>query len=258
MRQLKLSVLTILLLTMHLAASAAEPPESQEDTKSVTSRGLVDLSNVYIPKGKWSIGGTISYSTHSNDSFQFLVVDDIASEGYSFNVSPMFTYTYANNQSVGARVIYERSLLKIDNASLSFGDDQTGVSLELSDFYSLTHSYTVQAIMRQYIPIGDSKRFALFNEIQLGVGGSQSKFAYDSPVTGTFAKGRNFSLGLAPGVTAFASNNIVIEVSVGVLGLSYQRIEQVHNQVTLGDIESKSMNFKINLLSIGFGVGFYI
>lgn len=258
MRQLKLSVLTILLLTMHLAASAAEPPESQEDTKSVASRGLVDLSNVYIPKGKWSIGGTISYSTHSNDSFQFLVVDDIASEGYSFNVSPMFTYTYANNQSVGARVIYERSLLKIDNASLSFGDDQTGVSLELSDFYSLTHSYTVQAIMRQYIPIGDSKRFALFNEIQLGVGGSQSKFAYDSPVSGTFAKGRNFSLGLAPGVTAFASNNIVIEVSVGVLGLSYQRIEQVHNQVTLGDIESKSMNFKINLLSIGFGVGFYI
>lgn len=255
----QLAILFALMLLMHFSASATEPQEVvQPDSVEASSRGLVDLNNVYIPKGKWSVGGAVSYSTHYNDSYQFLVIEDITSEGYSFNVSPMFTYTYANNQAVGARMVYERTLLKIDNANLSVGDDETGVSLSTTDFYSLSHSYTFQAILRQYIPIGSSRRFAMFNEVQLGAGGSQSKFVYDSPVTGTYAVGRNFSLGLTPGITAFVSDNIVMEVSVGVLGLSYSRVEQVHNQVTFGDVESKAMNFKINILSIGFGVGFYI
>lgn len=255
----QLATLIASILLTHISASATEPESvAQADSVRVTSRGLVDLSNVYIPKGKWSVGGAVSYSTHYNDSYQFLVIDNINSEGYSFNVSPMFTYTYANNQAVGARLVYERSLLRIDSAELSFGDDDTGVSLSTTDFYSLSHNYTMQAILRQYIPVGSSRRFAMFNEVQLGVGGSQSKFVHDSPVTGTYAVGRNFSLGLTPGVTAFVSNNIVMEVSVGVLGLSYRRVEQVHNQVTLGDVENKAMNFKINILSIGFGVGFYI
>lgn len=255
----QLATLFALTLLTYFSASATEPESVvQPDSARVISRGLVDLNNVYIPKGKWSVGGAVSYSTHYNDSYQFLAIDNITSEGYSFNVSPMFTYTYANNQAVGARMVYERTLLRIDNANLSIGDDESGVSLSVTDFYSLSHSYTMQAILRQYIPIGSSRRFAMFNEVQLGAGGSQSKFVYDSPVTGTYAVGRNFSLGLTPGVTAFVSDNIVMEVSVGVLGLSYSRVEQVHNQVTFGDVESKSMNFKINILSIGFGVGFYI
>ncbi len=247
------------MLSIHLSASASDP-ESVVLADSVrrSSRGLVELNNTYIPKGKWSVGGTVSYSTHNNDSYQFLAIDNISSEGYSFNVSPMFTYTYADNRAVGARVMYERALLRIDNAELSIGDEESGVNLTATDFYSLSHSYTVQAILRQYIPVGSNSRFALFNEIHLGVGGSQSKFVYDSPVIGTYASGRNFSLGLTPGVTAFLDNNIVVEVSVGVLGLSYSHIEQVHNQVTIGNIEGKSMNFKINLLSISFGIGFYI
>lgn len=271
MRIKNILILTSLLLGIHHSASGADNA-TQSDLDGSTavnqpmeqhidvarSRGLMDLTNVFIGKGEWSIGGSVSYSTHTNDSYQFLVIDDIYSEGYSFKVSPMFTYAYADNKSVGARLVYNRSLLKIDNASLSFGDEDTGLNLVAQDFYSLTHSYSAQAILRQYIPLGRSKRFALFNEVQLGVGGSESKFAFDSPVTGTFSRSQDYSLGLSPGVMAFASNRVVIEVSVGVLGLSYSHIEQVHNQVTVGSMDSKSMNFKVNILSIGFGLGFYI
>ncbi len=232
--------------------------DASRSADSLLSRGLVDLQNIFLPQGVWSVGGAVSYSTHVNDNYQFLVVNGIDSEGYTFNVSPMFTYTYANNRAVGARFVYGRSLLKIDSAALSFGDDQSGINIGLEDFYSLKHSITAQAILRQYIPVGSNKRFALFNEVQLGIGGSQSKFAYDYPVTGTYATSQEYSLGLAPGVMAFASNRVVVEISVGVLGLSYQKVKQVHNQVTVGETTSGTANFKVNLLSIGFGIGFYI
>ncbi len=261
MKLLKLSISTLLILTISTSVFGSEPPEvdiPQETTPPVVSRGLVDMSNVFIPKGFWGIGGTFSYSTHINDSYQFLIVDDIYSDGYSFAVSPMATYTYADNRAVGARFVYKRSLLRIDEAALSFGDEQSGVSLVANDFYSLSHSYNVQAILRQYIPLGSSKRFAMFNEVQLGVGGTQSKFALDSPVTGTYSVSHDYSLGLTPGVMAFIDNRVVVEVSVGVLGLSYSHVEQVHNQVYVGDAKSVSMNFKINLLSIGFGLSIYI
>ncbi len=257
----RIAAIALLMLLTYTPTMGSEsfPTEEEQETETPTtsSRGLVDLSNVFIPKGKWSVGGSVSYSAHTNDSYQFLFIDDIDSEGYSFKLSPMFTYSYADNKAVGARFVYQRSLLKIDNATIDLGED-LGVELKANDFYSLSHSYSVQAILRQYIPIGSSTRFALFNEVQLGIGGSQSKFTLDSPVTGTFSTSKDFSLGLAPGVVAFASNNITLEVSVGVLGLSYQHIKQVHNQVTVGEAKSKGMNFKINILSIGFGVGFYI
>lgn len=232
--------------------------ELENNYSNTPSRGLVDLKNVFIPKGEWNAGGSISYYTHTNDSYKVFVIDNINSEGYSFKISPMFTYSYADNRSIGARLVYERTLLRLDNATLSFGEEDTGINISVTDFYSLSHTFSAQAILRQYIPIGQSKRFAIFNEVQLGVGGSQSKFAFDSPVSGTYSTGQEYSLGLSPGIIAFASNKASIEVSVGVMGLSYSHIKQVHNQVTVGDIKSHSMNFKVNLLSIGFGLGFNI
>ncbi|MFI3280627.1 MAG: hypothetical protein R3Y44_01510 [Rikenellaceae bacterium] len=260
MQLIRVATLTLLMLTIYTSTYGADQPETSAEVESsaMPTRGLVNLTNVFISKGQWGVGGTISYSTHTNDNYKFLVVDNIYSDGYSFKVSPMITYSYANNQAVGARFVYDRSLLRIDSASISFGEGDTSIDLTANDFYSLSHSYTVQAILRQYIPIGQSKIFALFNEVQLGVGGSQSKFALDSPVTGTYSTSKDISLGLAPGVVAFANNRVSVEVSVGVLGLSYKHIEQVHNQVTVGDAKSKSMNFKINIFSIGFGANFYI
>ncbi len=258
MKQLRLSALTILMLAITLTAAAEPKSTKAQSDKAVSSRGLVDLSNKFIDKGVWSVGGTISYSTHHNDNYQIMIIDGINSSGYSFSVSPMVTYTYAKNQAVGARFIYDRSLLKIENATLTFGDEQTGTNLSVTDFYSLSHGYSMQALLRQYIPIGNTKRFALFNEIQLGVGGSQSKFAHDFPVTGTYARSHDYSLGLAPGVAVFVEEGILLEISVGVLGLSYKNTEQVHNQVYVGGVQSKAMNFKVNIFSIGFGIGFNI
>ncbi|MBQ1939920.1 MAG: hypothetical protein II362_06885, partial [Alistipes sp.] len=114
------------------------------------------------------------------------------------------------------------------------------------------------AVWRQYIPLGKSRRFAIFNEISLGAGGTQGIFAADQPIRGTFEEGYTISLGVSPGLVAFATNDVAIEVNVGVMGINFTDVEQVHNQVSVGHRRSSNMNFKVNLLSIGVGVSFYL
>ena len=122
----------------------------------------------------------------------------------------------------------------------------------------MKHTYTASAIWRQYIPLGKSKRFALLNEISLGAGGTEAIFAADQPIRGTYEKGYTISLGVSPGLMAFATNDVAIEVNVGVMGINYTNVEQVHNQVSVGQRSSSNMNFKVNLLSISVGVSFYL
>ena len=221
-------------------------------------RGLTEKHNLFVPRGQWIFGGTASYSTHTNDNYRFLIVEDINSTGYTVRVSPMVAYALRDNMALGARFTYSRSLLKLDKANLSLGDEDSGINLQAKDFYSLKHSYTISAIWRQYIPLGRSKRFALFNETQLSVGGSQARFANDSPVKGTYETGYSLSLGFSPGIVAFATNNMAVEVNVGVMGISYSHTKQVHNQVTVGKRSASMMNFKVNIFSIGLGMAFYL
>ncbi len=223
-----------------------------------SQRGLTDTHNLFVPKGQWVFGGTASYSTHSNDSYQLLLIEGINSKGYTMRVSPMIAYAFRDNMALGARFIYGRSLLKMDSAELKLGDEESGTQIGVRDFYSLKHSYEAAVIWRQYIPLGRNKRFALFNEMQLSIGGSQARFANDAPVKGTYQTGYDFSLGISPGIIAFATNNMAFEVNVGVMGVSYNHTKQVHNQVTVGERSSGMLNFKINIFSIGLGVAFYL
>ena len=221
-------------------------------------RGLTEKHNLFVPRGQWIFGGTASYSTHSNDTYRFLVIEGIESKGYTFKVSPMIAYAFRDNMALGGRFIYSRSLLKLDKADLNLGGEDSDLNFELNDCYSLQQSYSVAMIWRQYIPLGRNKRFALFNEMQLSGGGTQARFAKDSPVKGTYQTGYTFSLGISPGIIAFATNNMAVEVNVGVMGISYSHTKQVHNQVTVGKRDASMMNFKVNIFSIGLGMAFYL
>ena len=157
--------------------------------------------------------------------------------------------------AIGVKFIYSRSLLRIDSGSIKLGSD---IDLGVDFYNALQHNYSGAFIWRQYIPLGQNKRFALFNETSLTLGGGQSRFAADSPIRGTYETNFSASIGISPGLVAFATNNLAFEVNIGVMGLSYTRTRQVHNQVTVGKRTSSLMNFKVNILSIALGVSFYL
>lgn len=221
-------------------------------------RGISNLKTHVVPAGQWVFGGTLSYSTHSNDNYKLLVVENIKSKGYTFKVSPLIGYSLLPNSIIGLRVGYSRTFLTIDNADINLGEGDSALNFGVDYYYALRHSYDVAAIWRQYIPLGRNKRFALFSEFQLSFGGSQSKFAEGQPIRGTYSRGFNISAGVNPGIVAFLTNNMAVEVNVGVLGINYSSTRQVHNQVTTGNTSSSLMNFSINIFSIGLGVAFYL
>lgn len=266
MKQNKMTYLRLWLVALALLCSfsVAAQEVTESDTTQLTraerinGRGLTNLKNTFVPKGHIIAGAALSYSTHLNDSYTFMIVEDIESEGYNFRVSPMVAYAVRDNMAIGVRGAYSRSNLTIDKADLKFGDEETGTAISVTDFKAVKHTYTASAIWRQYIPLGQSKRFALLNEISLGAGGTEAIFAADQPIRGTYEKGYTISLGVSPGLMAFATNNVAIEVNVGVMGINYTDVEQVHNQVSVGQRRSSNMNFKVNLLSISVGVSFYL
>ncbi len=229
----------------------------EEITAHRLNRGMVRLDNKFAPKGQWIVGATASYSTHVNDNYSFTMIEGITSDGYTFKASPIIAYTFKDNLAAGVRFEYGRSRLRLDSAGICIGGDGDSFSLDIIDYYILQHSYSAMAILRQYIPLGEAKRFALFAETRLEVGGSRAKFAFDQPVVGTFSKGYSVGLGVVPGIVAFATNNVAFEVSIGMLGVGYSYTEQIHNQISVGEVESTNLSFKLNLLSIGLGVAFY-
>jgi hypothetical protein len=265
-----------LLAMFAVVAAWAENPETDVATTAGDGEAAVEqvltpnqarqqrgfsTDECFVPKGQWIFGGTASYSMHKNDNYKFLVVDNIDSDGYTVNVSPMVAYAVGKNMAVGVRFGYGRTLLALDNASVSV----SGNDFSVDYFHRIKHSYTGTIFWRPYIPLGYSNRFAVYAEVQLNVSGGQSKVVAENGVidgiqnyAGTYSKNFGASIALQPGIVAFVTNNTALELSIGVFGIGVDRIKQIKNQVETGEYLSSDMNFKLNFLSVGFGVSFYL
>ena len=182
-------------------------------------RGIMQM--VFIPKGQWMAGGTVSYSEHEEDNLNFLVIKDVEALGYTFNLSPYVGYFFKDNMAAGLRFGYNRTYLDMANFELNLGED---FNINLKDLYYLEHEYQVSGFLRTYMPIGKSKIFGLFNELRItyayGVGKNStgSNTEYD----GTYEQAHNLQIGIAPGMSAFVTNWSAVEVSVGVMGYNFK------------------------------------
>lgn len=227
-------------------------------------RGLAfDAKTPTMPKGLWVGGLNISYSEHKNDDYKLLIIKDFQSVGNTLNISPMVHYVFANNQSIGIRFQYKRNWLRIDDISLSLGDIADG--LAIAPFEYMNHTYMGYLSYRYYLGLGANKRFILFNEVQAGIGGGQQKELSgksedpnEKYADGTYQKTFNLKIGLMPGMIAFITNELAVEVAVGLMGFNYQNITQTTNQTIHGSRKTSSISTKIDLLAINFGMTFYL
>ena len=227
--------------------NAEEIEEFKRDVESV----------VFVPKGQWVTGLSISYSQTNQNNYQFLILEGISGDTYSFKVSPMLCYMFKDDMGAGLKFSYARSLTKLENASLVL-DSESDYSAE--HFYSLSHNYYATAFFRNYFSIGHSKRFGFFNEVQLQLGGGQSKLTtgVGEDLSGSYERNFSLNVGIAPGMAVFLNNYSAIEVNVGVLGFNYRNTKTLTDQIYVARRKSQSANFRINLFSITFGVAFYL
>ncbi len=214
-------------------------------------------SVVFVPKGQWITGLSLSYSQSAQNKYQFLILEGISGDTYTFKVSPMLMFAFKNDMAAGGRVAYSRSLTKLETADIVL-DSET--DYEVDHLYRLAHNYSFSGLFRNYFSIGRSKRFGFFNEVQLTLGGGQSKLMQGtgSDLTGAYERNFNFDIGLTPGLCVFLNNYSAMEVNIGVLGFSYTDTKSIHDQIYVSRRNSKSANFRINLFSISFGATFYL
>lgn len=211
----------------------------------------------FIPKGQWITGVSVSYTQSSQSNYQFLVLEGINGNAYSFKVSPMLLYSFQDNLAAGGRFAYKRTFTRLNSADIKLSSED---SFEIDNLYSLSHTYYATAVFRNYISFGSNKRFGMFNEVQLEYGGGQSKLCNGSgeDLTGTFSTTHSLNVGLAPGMIVFLNNYSALEVNVGVLGFEYSSTKSKRDQIYVSSYDHKSANFKINLFSITFGIAFYL
>ena len=211
----------------------------------------------FVPKGQWITGVSVSYSQSDQDKYQFLIIENLSGDTYTFKVSPMLMFAFKDNLAAGGRFAYSRQRTRLNSADVVLGSD---TEYNVDNLYSISHNFSGMLAFRNYISLGRSTRFGLFNEVELQFGGGQSNLCTGTgrDFTGTFERSFNMSVGLAPGLAVFLNNYSALEVNVGVLGFNYSQTKSTTDQIYIANRDTKSANFKINLFSITFGVAFYL
>lgn len=252
-KPIRLLALAALLLGSTLSPQTAS---SQE----VFKRDLEKIS--FIPKGQWITGVSVGYSMSNQDNYNFLVFEKLNGDTYNFKVTPMALYTFKDNLAAGLKVGYERSKAQLDAGQLVF-DSET--HFDADHVYTIRQNFFATGAFRNYISLGDSRRFGLFNELQLTLGGGQTKLTNftggsgdNRHLEGTFQRNFSLEVGLTPGFVMFLNNYSAIEVNVGVLGFGYNHVKSTKDRVKVAHIKEKHANFKINLFSVQFGMAFYL
>ena len=117
-------------------------------------------SSPFLKKGTWMLGGTLRYTQHVNDKYNFLVINDINSEGYKISANPKFMYMFKDNMGAGLRLSYDRSMLDLASADLSAPVLVSGVycaSDVLLALFSCLSDFALQSVDFLFCRVGCHK-----------------------------------------------------------------------------------------------------
>lgn len=215
-------------------------------------RGLYNY--LFIPRGKWSFGLTASYGSLNTEDVQILsLMKDIDFNGKMYSIKPFLSYFFHHNQSIGLRFNYSRGEGDLNNLAMDFDDD---LSFNLRDVSYYTQSFSTSLFYRNYIGLNKSRRFSVFNEVDITVGSGSSRFKriYDSKPRDTRTVITSASLNFSPGVCVFIQEYVSFNVSFGVFGLNLKREHQTTDFIDEGTRFTSGANFRFNIFNINFGL----
>ena len=257
---MKKIILSILFVACASSAFATEKAENEK-----FDRGIEISTSVFIPKGTVGFGAAFSYGTYNIGNSQndygyqalFGMLEGINANILSGGVSPHVSYFVMDNLSVGGRFDFNRSKVDVGSASISLTED---MAFGVNDYHYFKDAYQGAIFARYFIPFGTSKRFAMFTELRASGGYAQAETykMTDLDKNGTYQDIYDFEIGVIPGLCAFVTNSVALEVAVGLVGLNYQKVVQHTNNVGTSVMENSGANFKVNLLNINLGISVYL
>ena len=242
-------------IVLAAAALAILGPAAQAKTMN---RGLGNPKSVYIERGSWQLGIAGGYNRFNAGGLNgaqgatFLgLVNKLDGDITFANASASAYYFVANNISVGARLGFAKTGFNVDNASLL---SQISFSNTHADLMTLSGALAARA----YLPLFNSKCFALFAEARLSgkMGYNKNYEQYEKGKTGTYADVYSVSLGLYPGICFFLTNNIAVELSLPLVEGGYEWNKQLTNDKAESAMGHAYGAFQPSILGLNLGITF--
>lgn len=219
-------------------------------------RGLSAM--LFMPKGEWSFGLTVSYGSISTDQLEiFDLLSDINIGAHAFSVKPYMQYSVRNNLAVGLRLGYYNARGAIDSFKVDISDD---MNFNINDVVYKAESYSAAIFTSQYIGLTRHGRFGIYNEVELAFKSGQSDFQrpYGGKVRNTHTTMIEAQLNFSPGVQMYIMKNVSFHVSFGVFGFNVKHEQQSEDGVSTGNRTTSGANFRFNIFNINFGIGVHI
>lgn len=222
-------------------------------------RGLGNPYSVYIPQGTFSLGASVGYNHFNAAGAQssagatlLNMVTDVDGGIDLWNAAANASYFVADNMSIGLRLGYTNTRVDVNNANLMD-------ALKLSNKHVVNSLFTGALAFRAYLPMFNSKIFALFAEARLtgGFGYGKDYAQTERGKEGTYSDLFQLSLGLYPGVSVFLADFVSLEVSLPLLEGGYEWNKQVKGQAHDSSLSHGFFNYKPNLLGLNLGVIFH-
>lgn len=232
----------------------------QKTEAYIEQRGMIRrgaTKALFIPKGQWMVGGQIGWNQWNSENLNLFMLTDLNLQGHTFSAGPCLGYFFSKNMAAGLRFSYKRNYINVGSLGLSLGD---ALNFGLSDIGYLQHNYKSTAFMRSYIPIGESKIFGLFGELQLNYTFSEGKsgVGVGESRTEVYECAHSLGIGLGGGLVVFLTDFAAAEVMLNVGGYDFKWGEQNINNVEQGSHNSSGANYRLDLFSLKFGVTFYL
>ena len=219
-------------------------------------RGLFNF--LFIPKGKWAFGLTASYGEFDTEDVQMLsFLKDFNFKGSMFSLSPSVSYFVRHNMAVGMKLGYSRNKFTLGSLSVDIDDD---MNFSLRDVDYHTEDYSASVFLRRYIGLDNSRRFAIYNDVELKFSSGNGTFTrlYNDEPKETRTLTTKASLNFSPGVCVFIQEYVSFNISFGVFGVNYTRETQRTDGVNEGSRSGLGASFKFNLLNLNMGVAVHI
>lgn len=248
-------ILSIFALLVCCAAAQAQELNSGRASRRI-DRGI-NSGSTFGYKGEVIMGATASYGTLTSEDSNILVyLDDINVNGTLATVKPFFGVFYRDNRCLGVRFGYQYIDGELGSLNLDLGE-QNDISLSMEGLHLINNSFSAAIFHRSYVALDRKGQFGLFAEIEGSAQMGKGEFLNSSGDTPKYTKSENmkFELGFNPGVAVYVFPSVCATVSIGLGGVKYTSIKQfdeLGNQV--GSREASSMQFRLNIANINFGM----
>ena len=231
---------------------SATLPAVAQDSTSTDQAGTGDVlgEGFDTRKGTWLIGLSVSANTRSAENSEVLGSTFLDQSKHAFDISLEAGWLFQDYSGVGARIVYGQRRNEAD--VLNSGGEQQNVK-------EFTNSLTFAPFLRAFLPLGESRRFYIISQFELGATIEQGieEQLGAGILSRTRTNAQEYFLGLRAGLLVFVVQNFAVEATMNVARFDYKHQKRSTDDTQDSIVNTGNLSLEFNLLALGIGFAVY-